>query len=259
MCRLSTCTAALLLTLLAVGRLWSQDLGQLSGTLLDDADGRPVPGGLVELQTERGRVVRTTMTDDEGRFTFPVNGGDYRLRVWRIGNKEEKTSVFTVQPVDTVEVIVRLNLQALMLPSLEVVARARPVNAQIEAFEDRRRRAIGGQFITQEEIELRNPSRLTDMLEGVVGFMVQGKEVQSARRTRLHRGCIPAIYVDGSPVSTAALARGSEMPVDVINLIPAGDVHGVEIYQGVSQLPGEFSGSNALCGVIAIWTRRGGS
>jgi hypothetical protein len=36
---------------------------------------------------------------------------------------------------------------------------------------------------------------------------------------------------------------------------PIRDVYGIEIYRGPSEVPGEFSGSNAMCGVIVMWTK----
>ena len=36
---------------------------------------------------------------------------------------------------------------------------------------------------------------------------------------------------------------------------PPKDIKGVEIYRGSSETPGEFTGSNSACGVIAIWTK----
>ena len=36
---------------------------------------------------------------------------------------------------------------------------------------------------------------------------------------------------------------------------PIMDVYGIEVYRGASDAPAEFAGSNAGCGVVAIWTR----
>jgi hypothetical protein len=38
---------------------------------------------------------------------------------------------------------------------------------------------------------------------------------------------------------------------------PVGAIQGVEIYRGAAEVPGEFSGTDASCGVIVIWTKRG--
>lgn len=38
-----------------------------------------------------------------------------------------------------------------------------------------------------------------------------------------------------------------------------GLVEGIEIYRGLSTVPAQFLNSDAKCGVVAIWTRRGGT
>ena len=37
----------------------------------------------------------------------------------------------------------------------------------------------------------------------------------------------------------------------------ANDVRVVEIYRGPAEVPGQYLDSNAKCGVILIWTKRG--
>jgi hypothetical protein len=39
--------------------------------------------------------------------------------------------------------------------------------------------------------------------------------------------------------------------------IPVRDIVGLEVYTGVSDVPGEFAGRNSGCGVIVIWTTSG--
>ncbi len=36
---------------------------------------------------------------------------------------------------------------------------------------------------------------------------------------------------------------------------PIRDVYGIEVYRGAGEVPGEYAGSNAACGVIVIWTK----
>ena len=39
--------------------------------------------------------------------------------------------------------------------------------------------------------------------------------------------------------------------------IPVRDIEALEIYTGPADVPGEYAGRNAGCGVIVIWTRSG--
>lgn len=62
---------------------------------------------------------------------------------------------------------------------------------------------------------------------------------------RAPQGCYPIYFVDG---------REDEF---FGPLIAIRDIEGMEIYLGASDVPGEFAGSAASCGVVAIWTRAG--
>ena len=44
-----------------------------------------------------------------------------------------------------------------------------------------------------------------------------------------------------------------------MNRVSPFEIRAMEIYRGPAQTPGQFLDSNARCGVILIWTRRGGA
>ena len=62
---------------------------------------------------------------------------------------------------------------------------------------------------------------------------------------RAPNGCQPEYVVDG---------RVDNMFGGVT---PVRDIVALEIYTGPSDVPGEFAGTNAGCGVVVIWTRSG--
>ena len=53
----------------------------------------------------------------------------------------------------------------------------------------------------------------------------------------------PSYYIDGRLVHSFA------------STTPISDVQGIEVYRGAAEMPAEFTGDKAMCGVIAIWTR----
>lgn len=55
--------------------------------------------------------------------------------------------------------------------------------------------------------------------------------------------CSPQWWVDGVNVSSFHEST------------PIRDIYGIEIYRGPGEVPGEFAGSNAGCGVIVLWTK----
>jgi hypothetical protein len=60
---------------------------------------------------------------------------------------------------------------------------------------------------------------------------------------RAPRQCKPTWWIDG--VEVRSFHENT----------PIRDIYGIEIYRGPGEVPGEFSGSNAACGVIVMWTK----
>lgn len=120
----------------------------------------------------------------------------------------------------------------------------------------RRMRRGQGHFITREEIEARDPFRLTDLVHLAPGFQTVSFGDGSGRRhARMGRAtvlesldrCRVRYWLDGHPVHPA-----SDFELD---LVPPGDVGGIEVYRGVSETPVQFRPRGAICGVVVIWTR----
>jgi hypothetical protein len=127
------------------------------------------------------------------------------------------------------------------LPDVEVKDAA--YRGRLGEFE--RRRATGkGTFLTREDLRRKGQNRLVDALRGVRGLRVDCRATCYIRMIR-STNCEPRIYLDGFPSDNQAV------------FTPILDVGGVEIYHGPSETPGEFLGSNSMCGVIAIWTNAG--
>jgi hypothetical protein len=57
--------------------------------------------------------------------------------------------------------------------------------------------------------------------------------------------CYPQYIVDGRPDNFF----GPNVAVR--------DIEGIEVYTGAADVPGEFAGTDAGCGVVVIWTRNG--
>jgi hypothetical protein len=130
------------------------------------------------------------------------------------------------------------------LPEVVVKGREPLAGRRFTDFE-RRRHSGMGYFLTQEQIERSGAATLIDVLvsaRGVEQVCLTNDCV--AKMVRSPPGCYPQYYLDGVE-STAYFSRHT----------PPRDVRGVEIYRGASETPGEFTGSNSGCGVIAIWTK----
>ena len=231
------------------------------------ADDARLAGAIVELRDPSGGAARRASTDADGAFRFgDVAPGSVELRVWRVGFRPETLQV-EVPQVDGGAVIVPLERVAQAMASVVVHAQSH-ANVAITPFSafERRRAAGLGHFVTRADIDKRRPQRTSDILRAVPGVvLVQGdagtlvpqfRNSMSAGSVMRGGGggqgtCAPFYWMDGSPLGALALD---------LDAIPTGAVEGIEVYSGIATVPAALRGgvSNAVCGVIVVWTRRGG-
>lgn len=121
-----------------------------------------------------------------------------------------------------------------------------PMDRRYMDFE-RRLKTGRGQYVTAKQIEEAGYYSLQDAMRNLRGVKVDcgggaGCFITMARATM---GCTPEYIIDGFPDNWF----GSQTPIK--------DIQGIEVYTGASDVPGEFAGSNAACGLIVIWTKSG--
>jgi hypothetical protein len=152
----------------------------------------------------------------------------------------------------TVEVEIRLAIQPVEVDPMVVIATPRNPYLEDMGFYRRRDQGYSGQFVSRESIAERDPRSLGDLLAVTPGVRVQyggagGFEVRLRRAIQMSQsggvGCIPAVYLDDVPVDAGWLQN-----------IPPDRVDGMEVFTGANA-PLRY---NDPCGVILVWTRRGG-
>lgn len=226
--------------------------GQLIGYVRDIDSSRPIIGATVRLR-EAGR---TTTTNDRGLFILrEVDPGLEVMEVEVLGYDltQEPIQVFGGRGQ---ELEVFVSREPIEISPIMVTVRPRSWFSDRVGLEDRIAKGFG-YFVLREDIELRQPNNLGDVMYGVPGVTVRrsGGGV-SARYTVQLRGaanmqnelCAPMVWMDGIKI-------GADF--DIFSSTVAFDIEAVEIYRGASEIPGEFSGGDARCGVIVVWTRRG--
>lgn len=251
--RLSLVSSALLL-LGAVSPLAAQV--RLFGRVADDGSGEPIAGARVILLDDQGRWAGVRTADDLGTFEFVVKrSGPYRLRAARLGYRETTTPPLDLGEHAAVRVEVRLLVDAVLLAPLEVLARSPSAISPVLAnFHARRAAGAFGRFVTRDEIERLRPGRVTDVLARLPGVRLESTGGAGNRRAVFLRSDCPAlIFLDGFLLNRAA----DRMPA-VDDVVSPGAVEGIEIYGGFGTVPAEFLNPESRCGVVAIWTRRGG-
>jgi hypothetical protein len=216
----------------------------LTATVRDTVQHQPVVGAQVVVNDRP-----VGLTDSAGGLRargVPVDWGLNMMLVRRIGytpvvrmfrvtgQKEERSFSGVMDP------------NAIDLPAV-VVEADRIILAWGRLRDFSRRRESGqGRFFTRDDIVLRRPHFVSDLLVTVPGLSVvreRGRASISSTRGTLGR-CAPSIWVDGLRLSPED---------DLDTWVRPQDVDGIEVYVG-SEPPPQFGGFNA-CGAIVVWTR----
>jgi TonB family protein len=209
-----------------------------------------------QVQLAGGRVV--ALTNESGAFQIAgLPAGPSTLVVRRLGFRAETLSVAGPFSAATPPIQVRLTEVAQQLTAMTVTARARPRAGPLGDFDRRRAHAIGGHFITREDIVELRPHKVTDLLRRVPNFSLSRRGLAGAGLNLRDNHnmdlipCEPLVWIDGVPVA----GRGF---VDIDALSPDA-LEGMEIYSGLATVPPELLGpqGEGACGVLAIWTRHG--
>jgi len=130
------------------------------------------------------------------------------------------------------------------LPAVAVEARAERIMPRYAAFEQRRARGLGA-FLRWDQLANEAYGSVGDALRTLRGVRVRCDQASFECHAYMARSpqCKPTWIIDG----TEASSFNENTPIL--------DVYGIEVYRGPGEIPGEYSGSNASCGVIVMWTK----
>lgn len=257
----------LLVTLFLTLTLSAPAAGQVRivGRVIDDLTERPLSQARIAIFARDGSTLDRAETASDGTFAFEVNNVKaIRINARRIAYESNTTPLLYFDGRKFFQVEVRLDPDAILLAPLEVIAWSeRPMNALHEGYQRRLGNGFGT-FITREDVERRNPFLVTDLLRDIPGLQVSasGPGLRPAVRIGRSAGynCTTQIFVDGFLMNRRLGFGGGYQPDDfrIDDAVSPRSIEGIEIYKGLSTVPAEFLNPDADCGVIAIWTRRGG-
>ena len=222
----------------------------MGGRVMDRTTNEPVKDAIVEAINDGGRVVNRGRTDRDGFFVFEFREpGAYRIRTQRIGYTTNTSDPVQVDLRQTVQVEVKLTTGDIALEPLRVTAKTEPPHfrqLEQEGFYDRERVGFG-KFLTQYEIQQRQPLQTSEVFRSVPGVSLvpAGGSHYNLVLTRDH--CSPKVMIDNMTVDQS----------DMDNVVEPGDIAGIEVYRGPSEIPGRWMGLRSGCGLVVIWTRRG--
>lgn len=241
--RRSVAFAGLLLSALTGGvatiRAQAPEKASLIGRAYDSRTAEALTSAQVLIDMQDVKAVLS----NQARFVVSdIAPGRRRIDIRAPGYKP-LTTFLDFQPGQTIQKTFELEFTGEQLPDLEVEEKASKTLVRFSDFEQRRSRGVG-HFITRDEIRARGYMNMGDALRTVKGVRVNCGAIDCRiQMARAAPGCGPTFWVDGVEVRSFAEST------------PIADVQGVEIYRGSGEIPAEFTGSTAGCGVIVIWTR----
>ena len=236
---------------------------RLNGFVRDDETEQPIAGSRVEVFGFDGLKLAQVTTDETGSFSYNLRRpGTYRLRVSRIGFRSTVTAEFQTGAHYYVNVEVRLRSDAVLLAPLTVVARSQAYASPVlDGFHARLSSGLGTYF-TRADVEQLKPGQVSDLVARTPGMFIASsgsgfeRHIYSGRNAGT-RECPAQIWVDGFLLNPRS-AGGTSSGLTLDEAVAPHTVEGIEIYRGVSTVPAEFLNQDARCGVVAVWTRRGG-
>jgi hypothetical protein len=248
--RIGRCPGAALTVLVAVLLISAvpadAQQGSIRGKVVDRSSNAPI--ARVELVFLGDH--RSVVTDSAGRYAFvALPAGAVQLLIRAPSFPATQIIVALAAGEDLDRTIVLDSTAAgrgasQPLPAMIVAAPA--VEVRLVDFE-RRRRVGRGHFLTRAEIERSGAHSLQDAVRPLRGVAVDcgGGTGCAIRMVRAPMRCFPDYIVD------------RRLDNDFGPSTPIRDVEAVEVYTGPSDVPGEFAGLSAGCGVVVIWTRSG--
>jgi len=218
-------------------------LGQttLRGRVRDSEMGNPLADATILIGKDLAPAGRT---DSLGLFSITnLRGGQTEIRIQQLGYED---GLFRLHLPDSglVSHDFALDFNGFMLPEVVVQARAEILQPRYIEFERRRMRKLGA-FLRWDDLKKASYNSVGDALRTIRGVRIQCDQSRFECTPVMSRTphCLPTWYIDG--VEVRSFHENT----------PIRDVYGIEVYRGAGEIPAEFGGSNAACGVIVMWTK----
>jgi hypothetical protein len=233
-------------------------------TVLDAVTGSPVEGATVMLTDGTGATAGSGSTDDLGRVEFDAGvARTVMITVSALGYQRFASDPIEPDGEGSLELLVRLGVDALPLEPLTVVTQGSAASTRAAGFERRRTDpTLGGAYLTGEDIRARPMATPTQLVRALPSVSVQqivtpsnplGTFDRSLIWFPMSRGggsnlgyCLADVFIDGVRVRQSLDAS----PDDLLVGVP---LYGVEVYPRALSAPLEYRGTNE-CGVVLYWT-----
>ncbi len=214
----------------------------LIGTVTDSS-GVPIYGAEVMLVP----TFTGALTTERGEFRFEVaHDTTLTIKVRRLGFVPASLD-FRSRGDNQARLTIRLARTPTVLPAVAIRTQRVDFTGRLAGYYQRLQSHSGGYFITREEIDRENPSRLSQLLTHVPGVTARGNRTGRGVRMR-ERNCSPLVWIDG-------LSMGAgEVDLDAF---PPSTIQGIELYLGSTTAPLRYQADRdqSSCGTILLWSR----
>lgn len=216
----------------------------LAGIVTDTA-GRPLVGAVVTAADRAGYV----LSGENGKFHLGgLLPGRRQFEVRRVGYI---AAVFEIEVPEATVVHIQARLQpsVIMLRTIFVEGKDRPLGLWQAGFYERAMKQATGYFYPPEEILRRKLTTVSNLLAEIPSLVVRsdGGHVIPYGRGTGKGACRLNVWVDNM------LSAAGDDGLDVI--APGWLVRAVEVYPMASTVPDRYVRPNNLCGAIVIWTQ----
>jgi len=219
----------------------------LTGAVMDDSTSRPIPG--VEAVLEGGD--RRVTTDNAGRFSLEMPSGTRIVLFRLIGYRPVRVRA-RIGKDDTLRFDFRMTREGVQLDPIEVTANREPPIGR-GGFTERRRLGFG-KFLDSVPLRRAGGRRLSEVLRSIGVRIVLDRNSAFAASPIRGAGCWVNVILDGV---TIFRADRHDEPPDLAQEFRTESLESIEYYRSPAEVPIEFGGANADCGVLVLWTRRG--
>jgi hypothetical protein len=251
----------LLLAVLALGLLASFNPAEaqvIRGRVLESQTSVQIQAAAVMLLDTSFTAVAGTASNATGAFTLQAPGpGLYYVLTESLGYSPSIDGLLELGEGASMTVEIYLKPKPIVLDSIKVAVERAQVFQHLEMAGFNERMVTGfGHFITPEELRVRNPRYFSDLFRSVPGVdlvgggSLSGTGILFSNASTRGATCAPQVYVDGILVNAdPEFGGGLEGVVDI------SQIAAVEVYTRASNVPLQWGGTNAGCGVVLIWTR----
>jgi hypothetical protein len=219
----------------------------VSGRVLDEATGTPVPMAVVVLLGSDESPVTQGLSGEDGAFSLSAPGGGfYSLRVSGLGLADFETSIFGVGDGEAVHFEIRVPARPLELETLLVQVQG---DRGRDRFRERSERGVGF-FLNREQLDLIDPVDMVDIFRAVEGVQMSwgfvryddgGNRPMPTVRAGPH-GCM-TYMLDDRPVRGSIGDNRSPLALFPLSGLRMEDIQAVEVYRDIWEVPAELRNS----------------